>query len=327
MIELLVAVVIAMLVGLAAFSSAAAFGAAQRQAVSAGATSAELANALSALKTEISVTSLGFVVGGVNRCTSWNLIDGPVTYNDAPVLPLRIERDASTGLDRLDVVLPGDVKAAATVLLAANASPSASSVALRGWLAVQPGQMIMLAPREPGVPCTVRTVTGTVDAVPGANPFTLQLAPASFTSLATYTPEHGVSVLGRLDRRRIEVTSGNLVTTGTSLAAPVVLAENVVGWRAQYGVADASGSIAWSEPVGPWAAPTPEMVARVTALRLAVMARSPQREKQCSATTALPQLLGATIDVAAADPTGWQCYRYRRAEIVIPLRNAAWVHT
>jgi type IV pilus assembly protein PilW len=323
LLELLVALLIAMLIALAAFASANAFGAAQRQAVSAGATSAQLVSTLSAIKAEVGSAALGFTIGGVNRCVAWNLVDGSFTADNAPFVPFAVTRDAATQSDRLDLVLASDVKAAAPVRLAAVASPSDNNLLLRGWLPVQAGERVLIAPREPGTACTVRTVRSSTDAVAGGAPYTLQLAAAtsSFSSPFSYQPNDQVSVLGRLDRRRIELNdSGELVMTSSLLGVPAVLAEQVVAWRVQYGVAaPGSSSIEWVDPTGASLDST-----RVRALRLGVVARSPQRDKQCDATTTLPQLFGADVDVSAADPASWRCFRYRRAETVVPLRNVAW---
>jgi hypothetical protein len=315
-------------VSLAAFASAVAFGAAQRQAVSTSATSAELNTALSAIKTELSSASLGFFVGGVSRCASWNIVTGGTVQNEQPFLPLSIVRDTSTGADRINFVSSSDVKAAASVKLAAAATPDAAGVQLRGWLATQAGEMVLIAPRDPATACTVRQVSGTVDAVPGGAPFTLQLADAAFASSASYVPGDEVSALGRLEQRSVGVDSAQqLVISGAGLAAPVVLLESVMAWRVQYGVAQAGQSgIAWVDPVGAWAVPTSDSLRQVRALRLGAVARSPQRDKQCDATTTLPVLFGAPVDVSAADPDGWTCFRYRRAEVVVPLRNMAWGH-
>jgi type IV pilus assembly protein PilW len=327
LLELLVALLIAMLIALAAFASANAFGAAQRQAVSAGTTSAQLVSALSAIKAEIGSASLGFTIGGVNRCTSWNLAEAGITLADNAVfVPFTVTRDAATQTDRLELVLASDVKAAAPVRLAAAAAPSALNMALRGWLPVQAGERVLIAPREPGAACTVRAVTGSSNAVPGGAPYTLQLAPASFSSPFSYEANDQVSVLGRLDRRRIELNAnGELVMTSSLLGASAVLAEQVLAWRVQYGVAaPGSSSVEWVDPTGAWASLSGATAPRVRALRLGLLARSPQREKQCDATTTLPQLFGADVDVSAVDPTAWQCFRYRGAEVVVPLRNVAW---
>jgi type IV pilus assembly protein PilW len=326
LIELLVALVVASLVSLAAVSVAAWFNASQRQAVSASATSVELASTLSAIKAEIGSTALGFVVGGVSRCPRWNLAEGGATLADeAPFLPFSVTRDPNSRFDRLDVVLVSEPRAAAPVRLAAATSASATSVSLRGWLPVRVGEQILIAPEDVGPACTVRRVTAVQPALPGGTPYTLELEAAAFGAPLGYLPSDRVSVLGRVDRRSYAVNEfAQLVLTSSQLPAPAVLLEHVMAWRVQYGVAAAgSGSIEWMEPDGAWGALDPGSAARVRALRLGLLARSPQRDKACDATTALPRLFGAAVDVAAADPS-WRCWRYRQAEVVVPLRNVAW---
>jgi type IV pilus assembly protein PilW len=66
--------------------------------------------------------------------------------------------------------------------------------------------------------------------------------------------------------------------------------------------------------------------ARTSALRLALVARSAQFEKE-AVTTAFPAWAGS-VDANAAIDLGdlpdWQRYRYRTYETTVPLRNMAW---
>jgi len=68
--------------------------------------------------------------------------------------------------------------------------------------------------------------------------------------------------------------------------------------------------------------------AQVSAVRLAIVARSNLREKAdpadglCKITTVAPSWAGGTISLAA-DPN-WQCYRYKVFETVVPIRNMIW---
>ena len=69
---------------------------------------------------------------------------------------------------------------------------------------------------------------------------------------------------------------------------------------------------------------------RIAAVRLAVVARSRAPERAgadgvCSATTVLPTVFGATVEVAiAGDTVDWKCYRYRIFETMVPIRNSGW---
>jgi type IV pilus assembly protein PilW len=63
------------------------------------------------------------------------------------------------------------------------------------------------------------------------------------------------------------------------------------------------------------------------AVRLAIIARSPLKEKsvngQCNVTTNSQfTWLGGTMDISSLPD--WQCYRYRKLETTIPVRNLIW---
>jgi len=75
-------------------------------------------------------------------------------------------------------------------------------------------------------------------------------------------------------------------------------------------------------------------IARIYAVRFAVVARSGLKEKPdpatgvCNITTAKPTWAGGTIDVSK-NPDGsanadWKCYRYKTFETIVPLRNPIW---
>lgn len=330
MVELLVGLVVAALIALTAFSSSVVFGAAQRQAVSASATTAGLVTTLASIKAEIAAAALGFAGDGGTTCSRLNRARaGAIVSDGAAFLPVAVARSASSPFDALSIARATDSKAAAPVRLAANVGNASVSVPLRGWLPLQPGQQVLIKPAVSDDPCTVREVLSTSAAVPGGAPYTVSLAPVpapGFTGPVEYSTESSMSVLGAIEQRSIAVEPpGRLRLTSEHLGGSVTLAEDVVAWRVQYGVVDVTGgaNVIWVDPTGEWAVLDVAHAARVRALRLGLLARSPQREKGCLATTDLPRLFGEVIDVSASYPN-WQCHRYRRAETVVPLRNLVW---
>ncbi|MCX7174332.1 MAG: PilW family protein [Proteobacteria bacterium] len=65
--------------------------------------------------------------------------------------------------------------------------------------------------------------------------------------------------------------------------------------------------------------------ARISAIRLVLVARSGQYEKSL-VTTAAPAWLGtATTPIVLAGLANWQNYRYKIFQTVVPLRNIAWL--
>ena len=160
---------------------------------------------------------------------------------------------------------------------------------------------------------------------------------------------------------------GNAANTG-SAAIWVPVASNIVSLTAQYGrdtmlgltplVTTMDGIVDWYDqttpPAPPAAQPAPPMApaalgptyqcafARISAVRLALVARSANFEKPPAVTLAAPTWEGSTAHnppnpPTVSDSTGWaanpinltgnaiwQNYRYRVIQTVVPIRNLAW---
>jgi type IV pilus assembly protein PilW len=321
LIELLVGIAVASLVGVAALGSAVFFNAAQRQAVSAAGTTASLATALSAVKVEIGAAALGFNIDGRYQCQRLNLAG---VYNDADFTPLWVERSAGSAFDRLRIHFATQLAAAVPVRLAEAAGPNSATLALRSWLPATQGQQVMIAPDEPGAACTVRTVSSIAAPATVGLPWSVTLeSTTGFTAPFQYLPNATVSLVGDIERRTIGVNSqGQLELTSSLLGGSAALADNVIAFRVQYGVTDNTGNgISWEDPIGAWSTLGDTNAARVRALRLGLVARAPQRDKQCDASPDALTLFGETITL----PSDGACWRYRQAEVIVPLRNVAWM--
>lgn len=114
----------------------------------------------------------------------------------------------------------------------------------------------------------------------------------------------------------------------------VPIASNIVSIRAQYGRDTSTpmdGIVDAYDQTTPTPAPPPTTVptyeckwARISAVRLALVARSANFEKT-AVTTAAPAWEGSAgnaIDLSAN--AIWQNFRYRVIQTVVPLRNVAW---
>jgi type IV pilus assembly protein PilW len=321
LIELLVGITVASLVGVAALSSAVFFNAAQRQTVSAAGTTASLVTALSAVKAEIGAAALGFNIDGRYQCQRLNLAG---VYDNAAFTPLRVERTPGSAFDTLHIHFATQLSAAAPVRLAEVASPNSATLQLRSWLPVAAGQQVMVAPDEPGQACTVRTARSITAPALAGLPWSVTLeGTATFAAPLQYLPNSTVSLVGEIEQRKIGVnTQSQLELASSLLGGSAALADNVVAFRVRYGVTDSSGSgISWVDPTGAWSALDATNAARVRALQIGVVARAPQRDKQCDASTDAPALFGEPIALTG----DWSCWRYRQAEVVVPLRNVAWM--
>jgi type IV pilus assembly protein PilW len=153
---------------------------------------------------------------------------------------------------------------------------------------------------------------------------------AAFAKAMNYPERSRIALLGGLRWNRYRVIGGNLVLERPMEGTSAVLARNVVGFRAQYGITDGTpGSTTlddWQDAQGAdFAALDSAAIGRVRALRMGIVTRSPQREKpdqagNCVASDAKPVLFGDDVEPDKADGE-WQCYRYRTTSAVLPLRN------
>lgn len=329
LIELLVGIVIALLVSLTATSGAMMFTASQRQGVGTGGSMVSAGTALAALRDDVSAAGLGFFGDSQFLCQRLNLSVGTsVLLDGAAFTPVSITAEAAG--DRVDVLYATQVTSGTNVLL--NAATAASSAQLRSLLPVSIGQAVLLAPATPGDPCVVRTVTANTAAgtdTPQTIEFdtatTARHNRAAFTTNVTYPDRGRVTMLGDLRWSRFRLVGTDLTLERPLDGTSVVLARNVIAFRVEYGLA-AAGTTAlasWQAASGAFATLAPASLPRVRALRIGLVTRSPQREKPnannvCEATSAMPTLFDAAVTSDVAD---WQCYRYRSAQLVVPLRN------
>lgn len=329
LIELLVGIVIALLVSITATSGAMLFTATQRQGIGTGNSLVGAGTAIAALRDDVAAAGLGFFGDSQYLCSKLNLsVDTSVLVNGADFTPLAITTEAAG--DRIDVLYATDVAAGANVLL--NGAATAGSAPVRSLLPVNVGQAVLLAPATAGDPCVVRTVTANTAAVLDtpqmvefANVSTARFNRAAFTTNPTYPDRGHIAVLGDLRWSRYRLVGTDLTLERPLGGGSVVLARNVIAFRAEYGLADAGTTAlaSWQSATGAFATLTPANLPRVRALRIGLVTRSPQREKpnsagNCEATAAMPSLFGAAVTADVAD---WQCYRYRSATLVVPLRN------
>jgi len=329
LVELMVGIVIALLVSLTATSGAMLFTSSQRQGIGTGGALVNAGTALAALRDDVAAAGLGFFGDSTFLCRRLNLsVNTTLLLDGTNFTPVSITQEAAG--DRIDVVYATDVSSGTNVLL--NAAATAGSAPLRSLLPVNVGQAVLLAPATAGEPCVVRTVTANTAAtldlpqvVEYANVSTARFNRVAFTTNPTYPDRARVTLLGDLRWSRFRLVGTDLTLERPITGESVVLARNVIAFRAEYGLADAGTTAlaAWQPASGAFAALAPTSLPRVRALRIGLVTRSTQREKpnsagNCEATAAMPTLFGAAVTADVAD---WQCYRYRSTMLVVPLRN------
>jgi type IV pilus assembly protein PilW len=344
-VEIMVGMVIALLVSLAASSTASIFTASQRQGVGAGGMAVNAGTALAALKSDVASAGLGFFGDSTFLCYTLDLSTGAsVKLDGASFSPVRITSDGTN--DSLEVLYATSVDSGANVLLSGTSNGTSASVqSLLPATAVAAntnGQAVLLAPGSPGNTCMVRTITAITDSTattPQSLTFTTygKFNGGAFAATPTFSENNKdrVALLGDLRWSRYRLSSGNLTLERPLDGTSAVLVRNVMSFRAQYGIvgtaSNATTLSGWQDATAGsiWASVSGANVERIRALRIGMVTRSAQPEKPnasgvCEASTTMPtDPLNPSVTVTP-DVTNWQCWRYRSVVVVVPLRNLVW---
>lgn len=341
MVETMVGLVVALLIGLAASSSARVFTASQRQGIGTGAMSASATTVLASIKGDAATAGLGFFGNSNFSCYKLDLaVDGTVKSNSASFAPVKVTSQGAS--DQLDVVYSTNIDGGADVLM--HGTSDGTNAKTQSRIPAVVGNAVMLVPSTPAAastPCLVRTVTAVTLPTDDEPHTTLAFAGSgtynsgSFTGGTAYDGNNKdrVALLGTLHWNRYRVSGTDLVIERPQGGAdPSTLLRNVMAFRVQYGVSANATSktlTGWQDATAldpTWGSVSGSTVDRVRALRIGLVTRSAQREKanaagDCEASATKPTLFGATVEPDVAD---WQCYRYRTAVVIVPLRNLVW---
>jgi len=329
-IELMVGIVVAMLVSLAAAGSAMVFTASQRQGIGAGGVGVGGGTALAAIKNDVALGGLGFFGDSAYLCNQLDLSVGAgVVVDGTTFVPIQITDEGND--DRIDVLYADRIESGANVLLRSDSD--GTSAELQSLLPdAQVGRAVLLTPALAGGTCLVRSITANT-ASTSTTPQILTFGAAgthnqaAFTVAPAFVAGDRAALLGALSWNRYRRINNTLVLERPMAGTSAVLARNVVALRMQYGLAAAAANSTtletWQDATGAFATLDAAELARVRAVRISMVTRSPQRQKpdaagNCDASLAKPQLFGTDIVPDVAD---WSCYRFKTTTVVVPMRN------
>jgi type IV pilus assembly protein PilW len=307
---------------------------------------------------------IGFGRGSERQiiCRSVNLYTPAAGLTTVPVMPLRIVDGGAAGSDAIELTYGSSPFAATPARLATNLATSdpAGGIVVTNTANGQmfaAGDTILIAePATPDKPCARLRVTGQAPDIAGirlSHATTDTLNPPAATNIFPVAPTIGywttssnpalVVNVGNLVRTRYVLANGALDMIDLSSGGTETIAESIVAVQAQYGITAAATSqdiTGWVNATGAWAAPAAADVARIKAIRIAVVARSSEPDRdivtgQCTTrggTTSNGPCAWIDDTVASPAPTidlsvlgaDWQRFRYRVYETVIPLRNVIW---
>lgn len=277
-------------------------------------------------------------MNGINSYYDAGDGDPPKVTIGGAFVPIQITDGGDGQPDRIEV-MRSDAEFGAIPTSVVKDMPTPSSIITTGTTGgLEKGDLFIMASKTGDKRCTLMQMTQ--DAQATGNGFNLQHNPGAdgpynppnpeqaFGAANTPSYEIGDVVInmGAYRHREYRIQNDQLIELDPMGAAPpAALVSEIVDMQAVYGVADAGSNkiSAWVSATGVWAPPLvdPSLVPRIRAVRLAVVARSPQYEKET--------VTGAAVELWDGGPSYSPTaegghYRYKVFETIIPLRNVIW---
>jgi type IV pilus assembly protein PilW len=259
----------------------------------------------------------------------------PVTINHASIPATA----SDTGSDTLLVVYGNGNGSGEGAKIEAQPSQTTYTVAAAASAASAPGAFVVGASAS-----TSDKVI--VEAQPRPSPCNLTMEPVTAVAGANVTVGTGVAGMsggilynvGQAPRvLAYAVKGGNLLmcdyiandcgAAGNvgNAAIWVPIASNIVSLRAEYGRDTTAPAMDATVDLFDQATPTTACLwARVSAVRLALVARSAQYDKGV-VTAAAPAWASSSAAIDLSGNTDWQHFRYKIFQTVVPLRNMTWL--
>lgn len=342
LVEVMIGLVIGMIVILVIYQIVTTFEGQKRTTTEGAGAQENGLFAITALERDIRMAGWGLVGATVPDCHAGvYAMDNGVSNASFALTPVRII-DGGTAPDTITVKSGTSIASSSPTQVTRVLSNASAELEIYSVMGIQDNNAVLVVNTD-GT-CTLSQVTQ-VQAGPrliqrnpgGANPMNpnggIRSAwPAESIDAQLYN-------FGSFTSRTYQVNPGVNALVGTlemqdlGIAASGV-ADNIVSIKAQYGVAPSGSQVVnqWVNATGAWANPVAADVARIKAVRLFIVARSPVLEKRdasgaCVATPSAPKPRwqnGDPVVISLTATPNWKCYRYRSFETVVPLRNVLW---
>ena len=350
LIELMISMVIGLLGVLVIFQVMSVWD--SRRRTTASGSDAQVAGTIGAFALERDLKVVGYGLGRISP-TEWGCpvkmrtaAGGSTTFS---LLPVMITQGASGAPDTLATLYGNSSYFAGQELFTSSTATTKRTTYRTGLF---PGDILVLT----NAPLTAATancelIEVTSDVVAGDDR-AIEHAATSYTRfgstvtmIARFNPVGGTGAtftrgniynLGPTPRRtQWDIRTGGILSATDLLGTggTVDVADGVVDLQAEYGVvtntaAGIGGPTTWSDTA-------PALWTDLWAVRVAILSRSQQFEKEPTTTVApsffggtrqfsMGNVFGAAASDAPGDPANWRHYRYRVYEKVVPLRNIMW---
>lgn len=341
-VEVMVGLFIGLIVMTTVYETFAFMEASKRTAVNSNSAFSNLVTAVQVLERDIKMAGLGLSIKNFNTCTQLNAYySGTVVSNNGIIAPAVIQDGAGLP-DNVTLFYGSNMSAAAParILTAMTSTTAPLSVPLSSDLQI--GQLALLMEPTASTPCTLMGVTNvqntgstlTIDHTSAGSQYNPANPATSFAIAPIYSENAVLLNLGSLRWRTWQITNGRLLLTDKATNVANEIVSDIVHMRAQYGVTNGANENIdqWVDSTGEWSAAMLDRahILRIRALRVALVARNPKKEKPtivggaCDATAVAPTPWSGAVAVNLSADPNWRCYKYKVLKTVIPLKNIVW---
>lgn len=347
LIELMVALVIGALAVLVINQVLALFEGQKRTSVGGSDAQVNGAVALFTMERDIRMAGYGLLANGISLCPLGVNVyyNGETKSDGGSLVPVSII-DGGAGSDTV-VIARSDAEFGAfpTPIIKNMPTPS-SEITGSGTGGQEQGQLFIVAGKAGDKICTLMQLSQ--DPQLTGNGWNLQHNPGgghpynppnpadAFTDAPSYAIGDVVINMGSFRHRRYEALCDQLTEVDPiQVSGPYTctnttpLVAQIVNLQAQYGIVAAGTTTIgeWRNATGGWVSPAAADILRIRAIRLAVVARSPQYEKDIVSPATLA--LWPAGDPGDSTPVmaltdEQRHYRYKVFHTIVPLRNVIW---
>lgn len=346
LIELLVALLIGSLAALVIQQVMAVFEGQKRTSGSGSDAQVNGAVALTSIEREVRQAGYGMLVGGSLMCPLGINIyfNGTTISNGGALLPIRIT-DGGAGPDSIDFVRSGAEVGALPTSIVKNMPNASSEVTADSTAGLKQTMLFVVGAADGSKICTLMQMSQ--DPQLTGNGWNLQhnsgqypYNPPNPNNVFAVAPTYGIGDvvinMGSFIQRRFVISNERLTEIDNILGTVSPLVDQIIDLQAQYGIVNAgSQQIArWCDATatskcGDWSNPSSIDIMRVRALRIAIVSRSIQYEKEMVSPANLT--LWGVVNPANEDAAPVRAltdeqrhYRYKVYTTLVPIRNLIW---
>ncbi|MFO1405983.1 MAG: PilW family protein [Steroidobacteraceae bacterium] len=353
-VELMVAVTIAIVTGIVVLQVLSTYEA-RRRTITVG-NDAEMSAAvgLYMIEREVRMAGAGFTTPTGLLCGNGINVeyDGTV-ISDGDPMPFARITDGGAGADRIDVMRSDSAFGVAPATVTRLMGSAADDVSVESTVGLRQGDLFLVASSDGVKRCTLMQVSAAPTKVgsswtlvhgSGSSAYNPTDPAGTFTNAVAYDVGDVVFNLGTFGVQAFRVvcndgaapstTNSCVLGSSDAVAGPDdpaiadldVVASQVVDFQAQYGVAPAGSQDVneWVDATGEWEDPDAAHQRRIKAIRMSVVTRGSLEREMVSPDTLVLWDPGGAGERTIALTDDQRYYRYKVLTVVVPIINMIW---